>query len=132
MMSYSRLIKYVIILLVMSVASAEIVNFSYVSATKWKDGRLISPGDIRSTRLYCNGVMVDGHAGDKGSFEPDLPAGTYECYSVHSVVNNSSLSCRFPDEVLGDTVCISGPSNIVSRVVGETQFAPETEPPVLK
>ena len=124
--------KYLLLLLICSSAFAVVTLFSYTSATQWADGTPIEPGDIRSTRLYCNGEKVQGHQGATGSFDPDLPDGTYQCYAIHTVVNNSGLKCKTPDAAQGDAVCLSDHSNTVTRVIGSPEFAPATKPPILE
>ncbi len=85
---------------------AEVITFTYTPADEWTDGTPLALTDIRSTRLYCNDVRVDGHQGATGTFSPDLPDGTYRCYAVHSAVNTAGL------------VYESDHSNEVIRIVG--------------
>ena len=98
--------KAILLLLLAVSAHAEVIDFTYTRAMTWTDGTPLALSDIRSTRLYCNSVMVDGHPGATGSFAPDLPDGNYTCYAVHSAFDSTGV------------VYESAHSNEVTRIVG--------------
>jgi len=116
--------KYLLLLLICSPVNAEVVNFTYDRATTWDDQSSLALSDIRSTRLYCNFIRVDGHSGAKGTFAADLADGTYTCVAIHTVTlaaflvkNPTYTSCTAVDPDRSD-ICASGPSNEVTRIVG--------------
>lgn len=103
---------------------AEVVNLTYTPATEWTDGSPLALSNIRSTRLFCDGVMVDGGGGAPGTFNPDLAAGTYTCYATHTVTlaaflvkNPARTSCTNVDPLNPDA-CESARSNEITEIVG--------------
>lgn len=126
-----RMIEWLIVAVIMGIlvllsvpAKAEVVNLTYTPATTWTSSDPAYDGlplVIRSSRLICNGVRVDGHPGAPGLFTPDLADGTYACYAVHTAVRlTGNTQCSTVDSTGDSNICVADPSNTKQFLVGDT------------
>jgi len=59
------------------------MTVTYTRATEYMDGTPMPLSDIQESRLYCDGVLVSTELGADQDWNPNMAAGTYQCYGTH-------------------------------------------------